>query len=242
MLNKLFHRTTGFCQHLLARRCLHPGHYSQHRDTCPTDQPISLFSCLQTITTNQGHQFESHLFQFLARLCGIQLSQMATRHPMAKGLVECFHWTLLGICTAFKEDLQTSVAELVYGEPLKIPSELLTPTADPMNPVHLITKFHQHDMAHLRPFLAACHAFLAAFMHSDLDNCAHTFICQPQCAGFWSPPTVAYARSCHRERRHCHSSCVGGLSWCQLTGSSRPASSMGLTAGATPSTCQSVQP
>jgi hypothetical protein len=34
---------------------------------------ISLFSCQQTITTDQGRQFEPQLFQSLARLCGIQL-------------------------------------------------------------------------------------------------------------------------------------------------------------------------
>jgi hypothetical protein len=65
----------------------------------------------------------------------------------ANGVVERFHralkaaimchadqqWTealplvLLGIRTAFKEDLQASVAELVYGEPLRLPGELLTP-------------------------------------------------------------------------------------------------------------------
>jgi hypothetical protein len=58
---------------------------------------------------------------------------MTANHPTANRLVECFHrrlkaaimchvdqqWTevlplvLLGICTAFKEDLQASVAELV---------------------------------------------------------------------------------------------------------------------------------
>jgi hypothetical protein len=45
---------------------------------------------------------------------------------------------LLGIRTSFKEDLQASVAELVYGEPLRIPGELLTPTADPVDPALLI--------------------------------------------------------------------------------------------------------
>jgi hypothetical protein len=35
----------------------------------------------------------------------------------------------LGIITAFNENLQASVSELVYGEPLRIPGELLTPTA-----------------------------------------------------------------------------------------------------------------
>jgi hypothetical protein len=46
---------------------------------------------------------------------------------------------LLGIRSAFKENLQASVAELVYGEPLRISSELLTLTAEPMDPAHLIT-------------------------------------------------------------------------------------------------------
>jgi transposase InsO family protein len=98
---------------------------------------ISHFSCPQTITMDQGQQFESQLFKSLAKMCGIQLSRTTAHHPAANGLMECFHrtlkaammchadqqWTealslvLLRICTAFKEDLQASVAELVYGEP-----------------------------------------------------------------------------------------------------------------------------
>jgi cleavage and polyadenylation specificity factor subunit 1 len=94
---------------------------------------ISHFGCPQTITTDQGCQFESQLFQSLARLCGIQLSRTTAYHPAANGLMERFHrtlkaaimchadqqWTealplvLLGIRTAFKKDLQASVAELV---------------------------------------------------------------------------------------------------------------------------------
>jgi hypothetical protein len=51
---------------------------------------------------------------------------------------------------AFKEDMQASVAELVYGKPLRIPGELLTPNAKPVDPAHFITKLCQH-MTHLRP-------------------------------------------------------------------------------------------
>jgi hypothetical protein len=46
---------------------------------------------------------------------------------------------------SFKEALHSSVAELVYGEPLRISGELLAPAADPVDPVdpaHLITELH----------------------------------------------------------------------------------------------------
>jgi cleavage and polyadenylation specificity factor subunit 1 len=52
---------------------------------------ISRFSCPQTITTDQGRQFESQLFHSLAKLCDIQLSRTTAYHPAANGLVERFH-------------------------------------------------------------------------------------------------------------------------------------------------------
>ena len=73
-------------------------------------------------------------------MCGIRLSRTTAFHPAANGLVERMHrslkaaimcraeerWTealplaFLGIRTTFKEDLQASVGELVYGKPLQI--------------------------------------------------------------------------------------------------------------------------
>jgi cleavage and polyadenylation specificity factor subunit 1 len=131
----------------------------------------------------------------MARMCGIQLARTTTHHPAANGLVERFHrtlkaaimchadqqWTealpmvLLGILTAYKEDLQASVAELVYGEPLKIPGELLTSTAEPVDPAHLITELRQH-IARLRPVPAASHTSPSTFVHSDLERCTHVFL------------------------------------------------------------------
>jgi transposase InsO family protein len=55
---------------------------------------ISRFGCPQTITTGQGRQFESQLFQSLGRLCGIQLSRTTAHQPAANGLVERLHRTL----------------------------------------------------------------------------------------------------------------------------------------------------
>jgi transposase InsO family protein len=49
---------------------------------------ISRFGWPQTVTTDQGRQFESQLCRSLAKLCGIQLSRTTAHHPAANGLVE----------------------------------------------------------------------------------------------------------------------------------------------------------
>jgi cleavage and polyadenylation specificity factor subunit 1 len=197
---------------------------------------ISCFGCPQTITTDQGRQFDSQLFQSLAKICGIQLSRTTAHHPTANGLVERFHrilkaaimchtdqqWTealplvLLGIRTAFKEDLQASVAELVYGETLRIPGELLAPAADPMDPAHLITELRQH-MARLRPVPAAHHASQAPFMHSDLRKCTHIFLQQDSIRRALKPPYCGPYQVLSRKKT-CNSSCAGDPSLCQTTG------------------------
>jgi hypothetical protein len=94
---------------------------------------------------------------------------------------------VLGIRTAFKEDLRASVAELVYGEQLRIPGELLAPAADPVDPAHLITELRQH-MARLRPVPAARHASPATFMHNDLEKCTHVFLHQDTIRRALEPP------------------------------------------------------
>jgi cleavage and polyadenylation specificity factor subunit 1 len=150
---------------------------------------ISSFGCPKTITTDQGHQFESQLFHSLAKLCGFHLTRTTAYHPAANGLVERFHrtlkaaimchadqhWTealplvLLAIRTSFKADQQGSLVELVYGEPLRMPGKLLTQTAHPVEPAHLITQLYRH-MACLRPVPATRQTSPGRFVHKDLHN------------------------------------------------------------------------
>lgn len=105
---------------------------------------ISRFGCPTNIITDQGRQFESALFQQLSKYIGFQHRRTTAYHPQCNGLVERFHrqlkaaitchadpnWietlplVLLGIRSAFKDDLQSSSAELLYGEPLRLPGEL----------------------------------------------------------------------------------------------------------------------
>jgi hypothetical protein len=88
---------------------------------------------------------------------------------------------LLGIRTSLKADLQASVAELVYGEPLRIPGVLLTSTADLVEPAHLITRLRRH-MARIRPVPASHHASSATFVHKDLHNSRLSFSVRTQYA------------------------------------------------------------
>ena len=108
---------------------------------------VSRFGIPATITTDRGRQFESVLWTELMHLLGSSRLRTTAYHPMANGLVERFHrqiksslkachtpthWVeslpiiLLGICTALKQDLGCSAAELVYGTTLHIPGEFFS--------------------------------------------------------------------------------------------------------------------
>jgi hypothetical protein len=116
--------------------------------------------------------------------------------PVANGLVERLHRTLkaaivchaddkwteslpivLGIRTAYKEDLQSYTAQLVYGEPLRIPGELMTPAAPKVEASAFIQQLRRH-MDQLRPTPATRHASPASFIHKDLQDATHVFLRQ----------------------------------------------------------------
>ena len=74
-------------------------------------------------------------------------------HRTMKAAIMCHadeKWTealplvLLGIRTACKEDLGTSAAELVYGEPLRVPGELLAPTTPDVEPAAFVKQLRRH--------------------------------------------------------------------------------------------------
>lgn len=157
---------------------------------------IARFGTPLRITTDQGRQFESTLFNQLASLTGSKHLRTTAYHPQANGMVERFHrhlkgairchqgqrWTevlpsvLLGIRAAWRDDLQASAAELVYGETIRLPGEFLTPLITPrVDPAGFVQQLRQ-QFRELQPTAGTNHSRQHPFIYKDLANTQQVFL------------------------------------------------------------------
>ena len=116
---------------------------------------VARFGVPLQMTSDRGRQFISSLCSKMARSLGTQLHRTTSYHPQANGMVERFHrslkaslrarlhdgnwidelpWVLLGLRTATKEDLQTSPAEMVFGDSPLLPGEFASSGKTPFFP------------------------------------------------------------------------------------------------------------
>lgn len=91
--------------------------------------------------------------------------------------VESLPFVLLGIRSAYKEDLGTSTAELLYGEPLRLPGEFFEPedegTVDLTDYMSRLRCF----VHRLQPSPASRHGKgRNTFVYKDLATCTHVFL------------------------------------------------------------------
>ncbi|XP_071445090.1 uncharacterized protein [Hetaerina americana] len=155
---------------------------------------VARFGTPLRITTDQGRQFESHLFQQLAGLTGSRHLRTTAYHPAANGMVERFHrqlkaaimchqsdgWpdvlpvVLLGIRAAWKADIGASPAEMVYGQPLRLPGEFFVPSERPADDdLNFAAQLRQH-FSTIRP-VTSRHGKKSVFLHQDLSSSSHVF-------------------------------------------------------------------
>ncbi|XP_025263430.1 uncharacterized protein LOC112637596 [Camponotus floridanus] len=143
-------------------------------------------------------QFESYLFKQLNHLLGTTHLRTTAYHPSANGMVERLHrqlkaaimcqqqcrWTqslstvLLGIRSAWKEDLQATAADMVYGQSLRLPGEFLgslycNNAAD--NVSDFVKELRQH-LRELRPTKVSRHGTGKTFVFKDLATSEEVFI------------------------------------------------------------------
>ncbi|UYV73466.1 hypothetical protein LAZ67_10003518 [Cordylochernes scorpioides] len=170
---------------------------------------ISRYGVPATITTDQGREFESHLFKDLTSLIGTNRIRTTAYNPAANGLVERLHrqikaaimasgntinWidalplVLLGIRTSYKEDLKCTAAEMVFGTTLNLPADLLTNSEfknpDPSN---FATQLKNY-MNRIRPQPTRRTNQNNIFSHKDLDTCSHVFVRKDFVKRALSPP------------------------------------------------------
>lgn len=169
---------------------------------------ISRYGCPIEVVTDRGVQFQSALFQQLAKLIGFDHRRTTAYHPQCNGLVERFHrqlkaaitchadtnWVeslplvLLGIRSAVKEDLKSSSAELVFGEPLRLPGEFFghdvkSYTTDIADFSARMKSFAEK----IRPVPTRHHSKNKIFVFKDLATCSHVFLREDALRGSLQP-------------------------------------------------------
>lgn len=162
-----------------------------------TREWISRFGIPTIITTDQGAQFESDLFHRLMKTFATKRIRTTSYHPQANGMIERVHrqlkaslmchddtWlsalplVLLGMRSSFKEDIQGTVAEMLYGETLRLPGELLISTQTSnsyVDPADFVSRLRRL-MANIRPVPASRHCETSSFIFKELAEATHVFL------------------------------------------------------------------
>ena len=156
---------------------------------------VARFGVPTDITSDRGAQFTSEIWRALSESLGTKLHHTTAYHPQSNGLIERFHrslkaalrarltspswieelpWVMLGLRTAPKEDLGTSVAEMVYGAPLTVPGMFVGPTASSEAAEHLQ---QMRDIAgRLVPAPDAWHGTRGSQQERSLDEAEFVFV------------------------------------------------------------------
>jgi hypothetical protein len=94
---------------------------------------------------------------------------------------------LLGLRTDYKEDLQASAADLVYGEPLRIPGEFVVAVPQDIDSSVFIQQLRS-NINKLRSTPASRHATPGTYIHNDLSTRTDVFLRQDGIRRSLQPP------------------------------------------------------
>lgn len=159
---------------------------------------ICRFGCPKRITTDQGRQFESDLFNALMKMFGVDRTRTTPYHPQSNGLIERWHrslknaltarltagtdWAeelpivLLGIRAACRTDTGVSAAEMVYGETVRLPGDFFLDHTKNKADQHVYLQNLRQVIRKLRPQPREISDSRKIFVSKNLKSCTHVFI------------------------------------------------------------------
>ena len=157
---------------------------------------IARFGTPGDITSDRGPQFTSELWTAVAERLGVKIHRTTAYNPQGNGLCERFHrdmkaalraslrdcdwvdrlpWVMLGLRSAPKEDLQASSAELVYGQPLRVPGEFLPDATAPWSAT--THRAASRGIAEaFAPIPTSRHCLPRSYVPKDLPSARYVFI------------------------------------------------------------------
>lgn len=157
---------------------------------------ISRFGVPLRITTDQGRQFESGLFKQLTSAIGCQRLRTTSYHPQSNGIIERWHRTLkaaimsqqttswadslptvlLALRSTHKSDINSSPAEMLYGQTLRLPGEMISDALTKPTDEHEFVAKLREQMQGQQPTTTSHHDKRNVFIPKTLDCCTHVFI------------------------------------------------------------------
>ena len=155
---------------------------------------VQTFGAPVEIHSDAGSQFTSHTFKDHCKFLAATHRISSVRYPESNGLVErairtiktaltakldsanwVFHLSsiILSLNTMFKEDLQGSSAELLFGQCLRLPGDLISPTHENQN---ASSSDIIDTTESLHPTSTRVKQKKLIFLPKTLNDCTHIFI------------------------------------------------------------------
>ena len=186
---------------------------------------IATYGVPEIVTTDRGSQFTSALWTQLLKTWGIKHICTTAYHPESNGMVERLHrrlkeslialgdgdrlgwfWklpmTMLAIRTTVKPDLGASPSEMVFGEGLTVPGQLIGPPQ--MTEEELLRQQRatlgnlRLEVERLQPIPTSAHRRPAVHIPEDLANASHVLVrkgLQPSLTAPYEGPFKVVARN-----------------------------------------------